>query len=133
MKKKTRSSSGHQSGFISFPCIYQNSILFAWKLKTSTISSQEEIEINNIEVVEIPSGYTGLIIGRHGANLRELSNETGAEVTRKDGEVRITKGTKKQRMQVKQLIGIRIVSSFLISVLQYRNEYVFSLIMGILL
>lgn len=92
-----------------------NSVLFSWKFKTSiSISSQEEIEINTFEEVEIPSRYKGLIIGRHGANLHELSNETGAEVTRKgaQGEVHITKGTKKQRKHVKQLIGIKIVSSF---------------------
>lgn len=92
---------------------YYNSVLFSWKFKTSiSISSQEEIEINTFEEVEIPSRYKGLIIGRHGANLHELSNETGAEVTRKGGEVHITKGTKKQRKHVKQLIGIKIVSSF---------------------
>ena len=62
--------------------------------------------------MEIPSGYKGLIIGKRGANLHELSNETGAEVTRNGREVHITKGTKKQRKHVKQLIGIKIVSSF---------------------
>ncbi|XP_022808825.1 uncharacterized protein LOC111345809 isoform X2 [Stylophora pistillata] len=61
-----------------------------------------------MEMVEIPSKYKGLIFGRHGANLRVLTNETGAELTRKDWELYITKATKKQREHVKQLIGIKI-------------------------
>ncbi|PFX13629.1 putative serine/threonine-protein kinase pats1, partial [Stylophora pistillata] len=82
----------------------------------------EEIEINTSEKVEIPSEYKGLIIGRLGANLRELSKETGAEITRKDWEVYITKGTKKQREHVKLLIGIKIICKITKEDFNFRLE-----------
>ena len=60
--------------------------------------------------MDIPAGYKGLIIGKGGANLREISNETGAEVTRKrGGEVHIIRGTEQQREQAKVIIRIKVV------------------------
>ena len=59
--------------------------------------------------MDIPAEYKGLIIGKGGANLREISNETGAEVIRKRGEVYIIYGTENQREQAKVNIGIRVV------------------------
>lgn len=77
--------------------------------KLLPFSSQEEIKINTWEEVEIPDEYKGLIIGKGGANLRVISKETGAEVTRKGGEVHITKGTEKQREQAKLYIRMKTV------------------------
>ena len=62
--------------------------------------------------MEIPVEYKGIIIGKGGANLREISLQTGAEVSRRKGEVYITSGTEHQRKQAKVNIGIRLVRSF---------------------
>ena len=59
--------------------------------------------------MDIPAKYKGLIIGKGGANLREISNQTGAEVTRESGEVYIIYGTEQQREQAKVNIGIKVV------------------------
>ena len=69
------------------------------------------------EPVEIPDGYKGVIIGKGGANLREISKQTGAEVTRKHGEVHIISGTEKQREHVKVIIGMKVVGRSKTSVL----------------
>ena len=74
-------------------------------------SSQEEIKLTRWQKVEIPTEYYGLVIGRHGANLLEISKETGAEVTRIRGKVHIIQGTKQQRDHVKLLIKRRVVGS----------------------
>lgn len=60
-------------------------------------------------MVEIAAEYKGLIIGKGGANLREISEQTGAEVSRRRGEVYITSGTEHQREQAKVNIGIKLV------------------------
>lgn len=52
-------------------------------------------------------------MGKGGDNLRDISTQTGAKVTRKDGEVYIASGTEKQRQQAKLYISTIIVSSFL--------------------
>lgn len=44
--------------------------------------------------MEIPIRYEGLVIGKHGANLLKISEQTGAEVTREEGEVYISRRTK---------------------------------------
>ena len=59
--------------------------------------------------MEIPDDYKGIIIGKGGANLREISEQTGVEVCRKRGEVYIINGTEHQREQAKVNIGIRLV------------------------
>ena len=60
--------------------------------------------------MEIPTEYKGLVIGKYGANLLEISNKTGAEVIRERGEVYI-QGTKQQRDQAKLLVKRGVVSS----------------------
>ena len=84
------------------------------KLKLLPFSSQEEIKINTWEEVEIPDEYKGLIIGKRGANLRVISKETGAEVTRKGGEVYVTKGTEQQRDKAKLYIRLKTVGNLII-------------------
>ena len=74
-------------------------------------SSQEEIKLTRWQKVEIPTEYYGLVIGRHEANLLEISKETGAEVTRIRGKVHIIQGTKQQRDHVELLIKRRVVGS----------------------
>lgn len=59
--------------------------------------------------MEIPVEYKGIIIGKGGATLREISEQTGAEVSRRKGEVYIISGTEHQREQAKVNIGIRLV------------------------
>ena len=61
--------------------------------------------------VEIPTEYKGLVIGKYGANLLEISKETGAEVIHDGGEVYIIQGTKQQRDQAKLLIKRKVVGS----------------------
>ena len=74
-------------------------------------SSQEEIKLTRWQKVEIPTEYYGSVIGRHEANLLEISKETGAEVTRIRGKVHIIQGTKQQRDHVELLIKRRVVGS----------------------
>ena len=62
------------------------------------------------ELVEIPSKYKGLVIGKGGDNLRDISTQTGAKVTSKEGEVYIVSGTEKQRQQAKVHIKTIVVS-----------------------
>ena len=62
------------------------------------------------ELVEIPDKYKGLVMGKGGDNLREISTLTGAKVIRKGGEVYVTGGTWEQREQAKVHIKIKIVS-----------------------
>ena len=73
------------------------------------VSLQEEIKRGIWEPVEIPDGYKGLIIGKGGASLREISRQTGAEVTLEQGEVHIISGTEEQREHVKVIIGMKVV------------------------
>ena len=62
------------------------------------------------ELVEVPSEYKGLVIGKGGDNLRNISTQTGAKVIRKQGDVYIVGGTEEQRQQAKVHIKIIIVS-----------------------
>lgn len=62
------------------------------------------------ELVEVPSEYKGLVIGKGGDNLRNISTQTGAKVIRKQGDVYIVSGTEEQRQQAKVHIKIIIVS-----------------------
>ena len=59
--------------------------------------------------MEIPVEYKGIIIGKEGATLRKISEQTGAEVSRRKGEVYIISGTEHQREQAKVNIGRRLV------------------------
>ena len=62
------------------------------------------------ELVDVPSKYKGLVMGTGGDNLRKISTQTGAKVTRKDGEVYIVSETEDQRQQAKMNINMMIVS-----------------------
>ena len=62
------------------------------------------------ELIEIADEYKGLVMGKGGDNLRNISTQTGAKVVRKQGEVYIASGTEQQRQQAKVLIKIIIVS-----------------------
>ena len=72
--------------------------------------------------MDIPDGYKGKIIGKGGANLRVISEQTGAEVTRKrGGEVHIIKGTEQQREQVKMIIRMKVVSGSVFYGMQFKG------------
>ena len=62
------------------------------------------------ELVDVPSKYKGLVMGKGGDNLRKISTQTGAKVIRKQGDVYIVGGTEEQRQQAKVHIKIIIVS-----------------------
>ena len=75
------------------------------------------------ELVEIPDIYKGLVMGKGGDNLREISTLTGAKVIRKGGEVYVTGGTREQREQAKVHIKIKIVSRSITCIsLNYLEE-----------
>ena len=61
------------------------------------------------ELVEIPDGYKGRVIGKHRATLREIENQTGVKLFVKDGEVYIVCGTQQQRRHAKRNIGTIVV------------------------
>ena len=62
------------------------------------------------ELVEVPDKHKGLVIGKGGDNLSDISTVTGAKVIRKGGEIYIVSGTKEQRQRAKVHIRIIIVS-----------------------
>lgn len=79
------------------------------------------------EHVEIPQEFKGLVIGKGGDNLRDISTQTGAKVVRKDGEVYITGGNEQQRQQAKLYINTIIVSSFLHRIFIKKEKQVFAI------
>lgn len=80
----------------------------------------------------VPAEYKGLVIGRGGDKLREISTQTGAKVILKvaDGEVSaevyIVSGTEEQRQLAKLKIGLIIVGRAVNSSLKLKR-YIFSL------
>lgn len=60
--------------------------------------------------MEVPKEYKGLVFGKHGKNLTDISNNTGAQVIRRNGEVFITRGTEEAREQARIEIKVKIVS-----------------------
>lgn len=82
-------------------------------------------EIKTWELVEIPDQFKGLIIGKGGANLREIYKQTGAEVTRSHGEVYIISGTKEQREHVKVIIALKVVGRFFIIDMNFYEKCYF--------
>ena len=101
-------------------CLYlylqSGNALFAWRpffLRQEKINKRIEEQSLAGELVEIPEGYKGLVIGKEGSNLRRISNQTGAKVIRKsDREVYIVSGTEEQRQKAKVHIKITIVSNY---------------------
>ena len=63
------------------------------------------------ELVEIQDEHKGLVIGKRGARLQEISAQSGANVIRMDGQVYITLGTEDQRKLAKLHIGDIVVGS----------------------
>lgn len=61
----------------------------------------------------IPAQYKGLVIGKGGDKLREISTQSGAKVICKppEGEVYIVSGTEQQRKVAKVKIGLIIVGT----------------------
>lgn len=72
--------------------------------------------------VEIPQEFKGLVMGKGGDNLRDISTQTGAKVVRKDGEVYIAGGTERQRQQAKLYISTIIAGARLRGVENEFNE-----------
>ena len=106
--------------FCVYVCLYlylqSGNALFAWRpvfLRQEKIKKRIEEQSLAGELVEIPEGYKGLVIGKEGSNLRRISNQTGAKVIRKsDREVYIVSGTEEQRQKAKVHIKITIVSNY---------------------
>jgi len=88
--------------------------------KRLILQKVEEVKGGTWDLVKIPAEYKGLIIGKGGAKLREISEQTGAEVSRRKGEVYITSGTERQREEAKVNIGIRLAGARLRGV---ENEF----------
>ena len=60
--------------------------------------------------MEVPKEYKGLVIGKGGKNLMDISKTTGAQVIRRNGEVFIIEGKEEEREQARIAIKIKIVS-----------------------
>ena len=60
--------------------------------------------------MEVPKEYKGLVIGKWGKNLMDISKTTGAQVIRRNGEVFIIEGKEEEREQARIAIKIKIVS-----------------------
>ena len=67
-------------------------------------------EVSSGELVEIPEQYKGLVFGKKGKNLKDISTHTGAKLVGKDNGVFIVTGTPEQRVQAKVRIKEKIVS-----------------------
>lgn len=67
-------------------------------------------EVSSGELVEIPEQYKGLVFGKKGRNLKDISTRTGAKLVGKDNGVFIVRGTAEQRVQAKVQIKEKIVS-----------------------
>lgn len=105
--------------FCVYVCLHvylSGNALFAWRpvfLRQEKIKKRIQEQSLAGELVEIPEGYKGLVIGKEGSNLRRISNQTGAKVIRKsDREVYIVSGTEEQRQKAKVHIKITIVSNY---------------------
>jgi len=60
--------------------------------------------------VEVPKEYKGLVFGKGGKNLLDISKNTGAQVIRRNGEVFIIEGKEEEREQARIEIKVKIVS-----------------------
>ena len=60
--------------------------------------------------MEVPKEYKGLVIGKGGKNLMDISKTTGAQVIRRNGEVFIIEGKEEEREQARIAIKVKIVS-----------------------
>lgn len=60
--------------------------------------------------MEVPKEYKGLVFGKGGKNLMNISNNTGAKVIRRNEEVFIIEGTEEAREKARIEIKVKIVS-----------------------
>ena len=60
--------------------------------------------------MEVPKEYKGLVFGKGGKNLMDISNNTGAKVIRRNGEVFIIEGTEEAREKARIEVKVKIVS-----------------------
>ena len=60
--------------------------------------------------MEVPKEYKGLVFGKGGKNLMDISSNTGAKVIRRNGEVFIIEGTEEAREKARIEIKVKIVS-----------------------
>ena len=60
--------------------------------------------------MEVPKEYKGLVFGKGGKNLMDISNNTGAKVIRRNEEVFIIEGTEEAREKARIEIKVKIVS-----------------------
>ena len=60
--------------------------------------------------MEVPKEYKGLVFGKGGKNLMDISKNTGAQVIRRNGEVFIIEGTEEAREKARIEIKVKIVS-----------------------
>ena len=60
--------------------------------------------------MEVPKEYKGLVFGKWGKNLMDISKNTGAQVIRRNGEVFIIEGKEEEREQARIAIKVKIVS-----------------------
>ena len=84
------------------------------------------------ELVEVPREYKGLVLGKRGRTLKNISTQTGAKVILRDEEVYIVSGTEEQRQQATLHIKTIIVSRsmlFLYIFFQLKNFH-FSLFLS---
>ena len=63
--------------------------------------------------MEVPKEYKGLVFGKGGKNLMDISNNTGAKVIRRNEEVFIIEGTEEAREKARIEIKVKIVSKWI--------------------
>ncbi|CAH3028510.1 unnamed protein product, partial [Porites evermanni] len=63
------------------------------------------------ELVEVPKEYKGLVFGKGGKNLMDISKNTGAQVIRRNGEVFIIEGKEEEREQARIEIKVKIAGA----------------------
>ena len=82
-------------------------------LSNSIPCLQEDVQSRMVwERVDIEDEYKRFVIGKQGAKLREISNQSGAKVILKDREVYILLGNEEQRKQARVHIGSIVVGRF---------------------
>ena len=72
---------------------------------------QKDVKCTMRELVKVEEKYKGPVIGRKGAKLQEICNQTGAKVifSSEDAEFYIIRGTEEQRKHAKAIIGEIVV------------------------
>lgn len=65
------------------------------------------------ELIKVEEKFKAVVIGKGGAKLKKIFNQTGAKAVldRKDQEIYVISGTEKQREHAKVLIGETVVGT----------------------